>query len=739
MNIQRSHNASVIRKIAYNLILALVLLVVTCQRIAAQEEIVVINNNLPLDIGKKMMLLFDSGRNYSPSNIVLQNSFQPSKLTVPIFPYPIKDLWVKFTLKNYNQAQPLFLSVKDPNISDLFVYEHDSLNKLSLISRTGTSHKFYKRQDNNVEFNFRLNIPVSQQKTYYLKINSVHPVELRLVLYEQASLDRNNFIQNIIIGVFSGIIIATFLYNLFLFFGTKDRSYLIYVSFVLTIGFALITFAGWSFKLFWPSLPLLNKNMIIITSCMSGLLGISFAKSFLHIASYTPRINKVLSFLMALYVIAIIMDFTNLSWLSYSLFNLTGIAGGMLILYASIYIYRKGFRSAYFYFLAWSVFLSGLIIYLLKNLNILPTNNFTHYILFFGSAIEATLLSIALADKINILQKEKTQSQAEALRVSRENEILVKEQNIVLEQKVNERTEELQHANHQLNDALTNLKDAQTQLVEAEKMASLGQLTAGIAHEINNPINFVKSNIKPLQLDFRDLEELIDEYNKLHTTDEKAIKSQLSNIASFQKQIDLSFVKTEIGSLIKGIEEGAERTAEIVRGLRTFSRLDEGELKTVNVHEGIDSTLVLLKNSFPYYIKIVKDFKADGNIDCYPGKLNQVFMNIINNGIQAIQAKPTKSDNETIVISTKDADNERIIISIKDSGTGMTDEVKQKIFEPFFTTKPVGEGTGLGMAIVFKIIEKHNGKIDILSSPDNGAEFILSLPHALSETSHNPR
>jgi len=266
-------------------------------------------------------------------------------------------------------------------------------------------------------------------------------------------------------------------------------------------------------------------------------------------------------------------------------------------------------------------------------------------------------------------------------------------------------------------------------------MASLGQLTAGIAHEINNPINFVKSNIRPLQLDFRDLNELLDEYNKLHNIDAGAVKKHLAGIASFQNQIDLPFVRQEITNLISGIEEGAERTAEIVRGLRTFSRLDEGELKTVDVHEGINSTLVLLKNSLPYNISIVKEFNANGKIDCYPGKLNQVFMNIINNGVQAIQAKSPMNDNETIVISTKDTNDGRILISIKDSGIGMTENVKQKIFEPFFTTKAVGEGTGLGMAIVFKIIEKHYGRIDIVSSPGNGAEFILSLPHALPETS----
>jgi len=298
---------------------------------------------------------------------------------------------------------------------------------------------------------------------------------------------------------------------------------------------------------------------------------------------------------------------------------------------------------------------------------------------------------------------------------------------------VAERTMELTSTNNQLNQTLTDLQDAQIQLVEAEKMASLGQLTAGIAHEINNPINFVKSNIKPLQLDIKDLIEVIDEYEKLHTTDANDIQSQLSNIDKFKKQIDVGYVKTEIVSLMKGIEEGAERTAEIVRGLRTFSRLDESEVKVVNIHEGIDSTLVLLRNTIPDSIVIEKDFQAGGNIECFPGKLNQVFMNIISNGIQAIKESDPTGCIGTVTIATKDIGNS-IEIRIKDSGKGMTEDVKHKIFDPFFTTKDVGEGTGLGLSIVFKIVQKHRGKIDVISSPGNGAEFVVTLFHTLPES-----
>ena len=138
---------------------------------------------------------------------------------------------------------------------------------------------------------------------------------------------------------------------------------------------------------------------------------------------------------------------------------------------------------------------------------------------------------------------------------------------------------------------------------------------------------------------------------------------------------------------------------------------------------------MLLKNNIPYYLKLVKEFNGDGEVECFPGKINQVFMNILTNAVQSIKAKPVKSDEETIIIKTRNVENGQVELSIKDSGMGMTEEVKRRIFEPFFTTKDVGEGTGLGMAIVFKIIQKHAGTINIVSAPNEGAEFIITLPH----------
>jgi signal transduction histidine kinase len=333
-----------------------------------------------------------------------------------------------------------------------------------------------------------------------------------------------------------------------------------------------------------------------------------------------------------------------------------------------------------------------------------------------GSAIETVLLSFALADKINILKIEKEQSQVTALAALKENEKLITNQNIVLEQKVEQRTIELKKT-------LSDLKNAQAQLVDAEKMASLGQLTAGIAHEINNPINFVSANVKPLKLDIDDVLELINKYEVLKPNE--LTQEKFEEIEAFRKKIDFNYMKQEMADLLSGIEDGANRTADIVSGLKNFSRLDENDIKEADINEGIESTLILLKSSIPSNTEVVTDLGEIPIIECFPGKLNQVFMNLFSNALYAIKLKNTGTDNKLVISTSNGTDH--VYVSVQDSGIGMTPEVKAKIFDPFFTTKVVGEGTGLGMSIVFKIIESHNAKIEVESEYGVGTKILLIL------------
>lgn len=270
-----------------------------------------------------------------------------------------------------------------------------------------------------------------------------------------------------------------------------------------------------------------------------------------------------------------------------------------------------------------------------------------------------------------------------------------------------------------LTETLDKLKSAQSQLVQSEKMSSLGQLTAGIAHEINNPINFINSGADSVQLNYQDILEILDMYAEI--TPEN-VEDKLSEIQDFKEEIDFEEVVEETTELIAGMKSGAERTAEIVKGLRTFSRLDESDIKKIKLEEGLDSTLVMLRNQYKDRITIHKDYGETAEIECYAGKLNQVFMNMLANAMQAI---PDKGD---IFLSTQMLDADHIQVRIRDTGTGMPEHVRERIFEPFFTTKDVGKGTGLGLSISFSIIEKHNGKLNVESEEGKGTEFIITLP-----------
>ena len=279
--------------------------------------------------------------------------------------------------------------------------------------------------------------------------------------------------------------------------------------------------------------------------------------------------------------------------------------------------------------------------------------------------------------------------------------------------------DELENQKNELNRTLKDLTQAQMQLVQSEKMASLGQVTAGVAHELNNPLNFITTSINPLQRNIEDLLQLLIKYDSL--VENHNLSVEFSEVIKLKKELEYSFLVNETKDLLKGITEGASRSEHIVKDLRTFSRMDENEFKGCNIHEGIESTLLLLRNMMKDRITIHKNFGNIQHVECLPGKLNQVFMNILTNSILAIE---NKGD---IFIETSGFED-KARISIRDSGKGMPEEVLDHIFEPFYTTREVGKGTGLGLSISYSIIEEHNGTIEVLSVPGLGSEFIITLP-----------
>ncbi|MEG4306439.1 ATP-binding protein [Microcoleus sp. D3_18a_C4] len=286
----------------------------------------------------------------------------------------------------------------------------------------------------------------------------------------------------------------------------------------------------------------------------------------------------------------------------------------------------------------------------------------------------------------------------------------------------------------ELETTLNELKKAQMQVIQSEKMSSLGQLVAGIAHEINNPVNFIHGNLTHLDEYTQNLLEMIELYQQRHPSNDP-------DVQAMAEEIDLEFLTEDIQKIISSIRVGTERIRGIVLSLRNFSRMDEADFKDVDIHEGIESTLLILQHRLKDKpecpgVVTIKDYGTLPKVECFPGQLNQVFMNILVNALDALDEMNTKRSYQElkdtpnqITIRTSVIDNQWVEVAIADNGIGMLDPVKQRIFDPFFTTKAIGKGTGLGMSISYQIItEKHRGKIKCFSTPGSGTKFVIQIP-----------
>jgi signal transduction histidine kinase len=292
---------------------------------------------------------------------------------------------------------------------------------------------------------------------------------------------------------------------------------------------------------------------------------------------------------------------------------------------------------------------------------------------------------------------------------------------------------------HDLQKVLRELQRSQDHLVQSEKMSALGQLVAGVAHEINNPVTFIAGNIEHLSQYMQDLLQVLNLYQWHYP-------EPVAEIQALQESVDLDFLQIDLPQVLKSMQVGGERIQQIVLSLRNFSRHDESARKTVNIHEGIDSTLVILAHRLKpsgshQGIQVVKEYGDLPPIDCYAGQLNQVFMNLVSNAIDVLE-ESAQRDRErinqgclnqitapTIWIKTKCLNQTHISIQVADNGIGIQEQVKRRLFDPFFTTKPVGKGTGLGLSISYQIVvEKHQGQLHCNSTPGQGTEFTIEIP-----------
>lgn len=692
----------------------------------AQNSFIITDSVRIVSVGRSVYLMEDSSSSKTFEEILKDSTlFKLNTSDIPNLGVSNSAYWVKLNITNNTQHKNYVLELSNP-IIDLVEFYDTSSKLLNPVIYTNTL-PFNQRSSDNISFVFPLNLEYGKSKTIFFKVKSSTQLLLPIYVGEASKIYSNAEDRTIIQGIYFGIMLVMFLYNFFILLTVRDISYFYYIFYILSVALVQVVLSGVGFKYIWPDYPGFERWAAYIFSSFTAFSALGFIKKFLKTETLIPKTDRLSWIFVIAYSATILAAVLDNRLLAYNLLNVNGLLLSVYMLYEGIYILVKyKTRESKFFLIAWSGFLSSVILFVLKDTGVLPYNNITASILQIGSAFEAIMLSFALADRINILKKEKEFSQAEALRIAKENEKIIREQNIVLEQKVAERTFELKESNDNLNKTLEELKQTQTQLVEQEKMASLGQLTAGVAHEINNPINFVLANVKPIK---RDIDILLEMINTLETigTSDLSKEQKIEKIETLKNECDYDYLKKEIEFLLKGINEGSSRTAEIVRGLRIFSRVDEDDIKMADVNEGLDSTIVICNNLLGSKIKISKNYTTDSVIECYPGKLNQVFMNMLSNAIYATKAKFKEEAGGEISIETR-KQNGNLIIIVKDNGIGMDELTKKRLFEPFFTTKPVGEGTGLGLSIAFNTIKKHNGSIDVKSEIGVGTEFIIQVP-----------
>ncbi len=336
----------------------------------------------------------------------------------------------------------------------------------------------------------------------------------------------------------------------------------------------------------------------------------------------------------------------------------------------------------------------------------------------------------ALNGRIRLLEEEVAQgarlrgmlqSAADELRQERARSRDLQERVSGANRELQQRLAELEEIRASQESLITRLHEAQEQLLQLDKMAAIGQLAAGVAHEINNPVGYIYSNLSSLKGYADDIFRVLDSYAALEAV-VPAGAAELAAVGAAKKEVDLPFLRTDLDSLIAESEEGVVRVKQIVQDLKDFSHIDDAEWQWADLHKGLDSTLNVVHNELKYKAQVSKEYAQLPRVRCLPSQLNQVFMNLLVNAGQALE------DHGEITVRTGMEDDETVWIEVADNGKGILPADLKRIFEPFFTTKPVGKGTGLGLSLSYSIVAKHKGRIEVQSEVGKGTRFRVLLP-----------
>ncbi len=645
------------------------------------------------------------------------DSFKIYDKNVMNFSFSTSTFWLKAEVVNKTDKENFLFEIGQTNTDYVGFYANGKSYFTSI------NAPFYERLIHDPKPIFPVEILPGKTEVVFAEIKGKDELVVPIHIGSKGSITSKSHTRQSLFALFVGIFVVMILYNLFLFISLRSTIYFLYVLYIVPLFIGQSSLLGYSNQFFWPNSAVIPDQAVTVFPLLTIVFGLLFASRFISLRRHMAWAMWPINIFIGVSLMGVVLSLFGYTTAASVILNANGMVSALFLIGVCAVLSRRKVNSAKFLLMAWTIFLIGVILYVMHSLNVIGYSFLTNYSMPIGSAFETVLLSFALADRINTLKKQREESQRLMLMEVKKNNDLTRNQNKILEDKVKKRTEELEIMNSDLQTTLVNLKSTQGHLVEAEKMASLGHLTAGIAHEINNPINYVSSNVEPLRQDLNDILTVLNGYK---TIAESSNDEQLQAILKKEKELDLDYSIKEMHELLGGIEEGAKRTSEIVIGLKNFSRTDEDEAQSADINNGLRSTITILKSEMKG-IELITELGSIPHIKCYLGKLNQVFMNLMDNAIDAIRERHSDLTEGTIKVTSSHTDKE-VIITIEDNGMGMNEEIANSIFDPFYTTKEVGKGTGLGLSITYGIIEKHNGQISVSSKPNEGSTFTIQLP-----------
>ena len=726
--------------------------------------------------------------------------------------------WLRLRLHNPSD-QPLqrLVEISNARISKLeFYYPHSAKVGIFDSVVTGIVEPFTSRPYANRFFVFPVQVAAQSTQDFYWKLQSTAPLSVPAKLWvphDYYAYERADYQMQ---SLYFGMCIAMVFFNLLLLLALKDSIYLLYVLFISCVALSLASFNGLAKEYLWPNAGAWSDASTYVGFCYCIFSASLFMRKMLKTAVVVPRLDRVLlciAGLMVLLSAACVFMPQAIVKTSLVVYG----ASALFMLGTAVYCAALRQRSAYLFLGAFGFLIAGILTSILRGLNLVPLNAFAVNGMQWGSALEMILLAFALADRFNQMRHDKETAQQAALEAEQRLVSNLKLSESELELRVAQRTHDLklalehsgelrqraEEAQQDATQALEELKTAQTQLIQSEKMATLGQVVANVAHEINTPIGAVKASGRNISDALEDtlegmpdlfqhldastlslFKKFLQQYRAanpiLSTREERALVRAMNQTleeagvnnarkkASTLAQMGAKTVETDylplmlhaesdrilatahgIASILNNtanINAAVEKVSKIVFALKSFSHVDQSEEKMdADIFDGMETVLTIYQGQIKQGIELVRQYEHIPPLMCLPDQLNQVWTNLVHNAIQAMMQQDAERKTAlqeayndegvfqsyfgTLTVSIRQQDG-CAVVSIRDNGPGIPEHIRTKIFEPFFTTKPVGVGSGLGLDIVRKIIDKHQGRIELQTEVGVGTTFTVYLPYS---------